>query len=817
MKLPTALLLLPALFLVTPASAQLSMKVEDRVHGGRQREIIVMENARVKVEIVPSDAGRIITYRDKTRDITGFEWLDDCPYHYGCRWEGQPFEYSLGENTPDKVSATVKGGGKIAVGILKSVTGVSIANPLEIEITRTMTLAKDSSRLLVEVTCANVGEGVAPNFRYMMHGVWGGIAREPFAFVLPTEKGAEFFNSSRGREVFRSTGTVTRDPNHPFNRFTPGVRADKPRYAPMGWAALLTAAGPNYVEYDPEQFDFFQFWYGGDGSWHWTSEPQTRPVNLEPGQSVSFWFALACDAAHINFSGPTVAYGDVKAPAEAAPGTVVEMSLTSTTARNDPETARVNFAVKRPDGSELGRKSATAEVRGFQFAELKTGFNLPANTPLGVYTWTAAGADGRQIGAGEFEVLTNEDAARRASERAVAQAKAASEKRIAELVKSEAELKRESARWRPAANLLVNLRNPAAWESRDDNTPVSFRVIDNATPVFGDWSKTEAIRVKAYRPAPAPAFNSNIVERLAALGADAALVADAAQSPDGEWFAALLVDAKKPSVQIAVAGADGKLRRIGRYAEKPTEESDQLGKNTRAVAVDNGGNVWVATTVWGMTSRYVAGPDGQPSEVSDAGYKGAVKVFTPAGVLKAVTPALDTPTDLVPALADGLAVMLAPYRNVSAYHGAMVREGVTLLDAETGARLGELKVPSGSVAIDGTGGVWASDVAGHVSRHTAGGRRLADIAETPAKAVKDAVLPELAPLPMILRTAADGSLWALRPMQRELLHLTDKAGLYSVEKTAIPANFGKIVTLMMDGDEPVVVGQKEIRKLGIRN
>ncbi len=803
--LPGALLALG----LTAAGARgaATLRVEQREFSGRMREIVVIENARVRAEIVPSDSGRIAIYRDKARPESAFEWLDDCPYHYACRWEGQPFTHTLGEQGPDRVSVTVRGGGKIAVAHLRAVANISVANPLVLEIERTMTLFKEGTRLLVDVKITNTGDGVAPRFRYMMHGVWGQVAREPFGFILPTDKGTEFFDSQRASAVFREAGRSGGDPKHPFNRFVPERPADKPRFAPGGWVALLTAAGPTYIQYDPAQFDFFQYWYGGDSTWHWTSEPHSKPVDLAPGQSIALTFSLALDADDIAFATPTLAYGDVAAPREATPGSPLAFSVRATTARNTAEAAAIAITVRGPDGQAWPERRATAEVKGFAFAELKAVVDLPVGAAAGRYTWTAATGAGQPLGSGEIEVMSQDEMARQRAERAVTEARAELQGRIDQLTREAGALRAEGRLWRDAADLLISLRNPLAWRAADGTGALNVRLVTNAVPILGNWQAREPARITAFSAPAAPAPPADLDARLARLGAERALLADVAVSPDAQTVAALLVDPAANRVQIVRIAADGTVRRFGRTAEKPGESNDELGRSTRAVAIDGQGRVWVATTVWGNVSRYVAGPDGQPSEQSVPGYKGAVKVFDAGGACVAALALLDTPTDLVPVLADGRAGMMAPYRNVSAYHGAMVREGALLFDAAAATRAGEIKLPAGSVAPDGSGGLWAADVAGHLTRHTARGKRLSSLEGAPPPAVADAVLPETSPLPTRLRAGADGTLWLLRPLQRELwqVRLTgDTAAIDS--RRAIPESIGRPVALLTGADGVRVVG-----------
>ena len=329
------------IFLAASVHGAVTIKETTRKFEGRVQTIVVMENDRILVEVAPSVAGRIITYRDKSEKLSAFEWLDDCPYHYGCRWEGKPFTHEIVETGPDKVSLKVRGGGRIAVAQLRSVLGLDLAGALDLTCERTMTIDAKSTRLAVQIKITNTGDAVAPQFRYMMHGVWGQVPRQPFAFLLPTENGLQFFDSARARKEFGEAIHQTgKDPNHRFNRFVPGRRADKPRYVPAGWVALLTSAGPTYVYYPPEQYDFFQYWYGGDSQWHWTSEPQSKPVDLAPGQSVEIRFTLAYDASEVPFNTETVAVLPPELPQTVTRGFTLPIRSQGTTARDTAEQAQ---------------------------------------------------------------------------------------------------------------------------------------------------------------------------------------------------------------------------------------------------------------------------------------------------------------------------------------------------------------------------------------------------------------------------------------------------------------------------------------------
>ena len=118
--------MLSLLLIGSDALAECTLTESRRKFEGAEHNIVHMENERIIVEVVPELEGRIIKYADKTKPTSGFEGLDDCPYHYGGRWEGVPFQYHVDAKGPDRASVTVTGGGKIAVALLHSLTGVSV-------------------------------------------------------------------------------------------------------------------------------------------------------------------------------------------------------------------------------------------------------------------------------------------------------------------------------------------------------------------------------------------------------------------------------------------------------------------------------------------------------------------------------------------------------------------------------------------------------------------------------------------------------------------------------------------------------------------
>jgi len=801
-----------------------------RKYQGAERTIVTLENERILVEVVPELEGRIARYADKARPASAFEWLDDCPYHYGARWEGKPFTHRVDAKGPERAAVTVSGGGKIAVSLLRSVTGVPITSPLDLQVERTMAIQPGSTRLQIDVRAKNVGDGVAPLFRYMVHAVFGQVPdmKEGKAFwFLPTASGVEFFDQRRGgREMGESAGSGGAPPDHPFSRFTPGVKADKPRYEPGGWGALLTSAGPIYIAYDPKQYGFMQYWFGGDAEWHFTFEPHTKPVDLKPGDTVAFSFALACDARDVAFSTPTVAYQRPDVPTELTPGGSFPINARATTVRERAEEAKVAIEVKDPQGKVILSRDVSGEAKPFAFTDLAAECKIPDDAALGVYTWTAK-AEGRGLASGKIDVVSPAQLEKLRMERATAALRAKYEETIKRQNEELERLRKLTRLWQDAVNVALELDDRSAWPDAP-HPGASVAQSRGSVPVMGLWKEKELPRIKAIATAALPSWPDDPEKLLAALKEERAAVRDVChgwvrptvssttQGPTrlggpnrGTELFALLVDPAKKRVEVARLGEGRILRRLGRFAEKPEEGNDTLGADARAIAVDGEGNVWVATNAWGQTTAFQRGADGAPFETSVVGAKGALKRFSPEGKLLGSVSLLDAPTDLAVGSADGVPVVLASYRNVSEYHGAQVREGVMVVRVSDAARLAEIKAPAGSVCLDEAGRVWTADVAGHVACFDVRGRKLFDVAATPAPAVPDAKLPPSSPLPAIVRSDGKGTVWALFPLTRKLVAL-DAKGAAQGDPKAIPEAAGDLWRLGATQAGPVAIGSKAL-------
>ena len=293
------------LLVASSAQAACKLSVSKQKFEGAERTIVTMENDRILVDIVPELEGRIARYRDKTRPGSAFEALDDCPYHYGGRWEGKPFTHRIDAKGPDRAAVTVQGGGKIAVALLQGLLGVDLASPLDLPVERTMSIDASSTPAASGREDHEHGRGHCPGVP--LHGPRGvragaadarpagpsGSCRRPRASSSSTETRRAARWARRGR---RGAAGPSVQPLH---------TGPQGRQAPLRGGRLgaaLTSAGPVFMFYDPKQFDFMQYWFGGDAEWHLTFEPHTKPVDLKPGESVSCSFTLAYDSQDVPFN-----------------------------------------------------------------------------------------------------------------------------------------------------------------------------------------------------------------------------------------------------------------------------------------------------------------------------------------------------------------------------------------------------------------------------------------------------------------------------------------------------------------------------------
>jgi len=275
------------------------------------------------------------------------------PYHYGGRWEGKPFTYKIDAKGPDKAAVTVSGGGKVAVGLLHWL-GIDVANPLDLNVERTMTIEPGTTRLRIDVKITNTGDGVAPSFRYMVHAVYGQVppmaGGRAFWFLSPprtalssSTPGAATADNVGGGQ--RRAGRSTVQPGS-----SPAGRPTSRAYEAGGWGAVLTSAGQTYIYYDPAKYDFMQYWFGGDAEWHFTFEPHTKPVDLKPGETMQASFTLAFDSKDVPFNTATVAYERPAVPDIAMVGGVLKVTTRATTVQDKTEKATLIFEIKDPKG-----------------------------------------------------------------------------------------------------------------------------------------------------------------------------------------------------------------------------------------------------------------------------------------------------------------------------------------------------------------------------------------------------------------------------------------------------------------------------------
>ncbi len=330
-----------------------------------------------------------------------------------------------------------------------------------------------------------------------------------------------------------------------------------------------------------------------------------------------------------------------------------------------------------------------------------------------------------------------------------------------------------------------------------------MKIEPGAVPVLGDWKSSESARIKTLVAAAANPWPDDADKILAALGADRALVRSVASTPDGKSLVTLLVEPDKNRVQVAVLNAAGAVRRFGEFSDKPSETDPRLGSSARALAVDRTGNIWVTTNAWGKTSVFRLNQDGSPYEEGVIAGKGALKKFSLDGQFLGAIALLDAPMDLALAEADGVPVILASYRHVTAYHGTQVREGIMVVKISDVQRIAELKLPAGSIAVDGKGRLFSADVAGHIACFDTHGTKQFDVAGSAAIAVPEATLAAGNPLPVILRPGPGGSIWALGTLHRSLSQLS---GEQLSPASTIPESPGALWTISGPPDQPQVVG-----------
>lgn len=804
--------LLAAVLLPSSAWAQCKLTESIRKVEGAERALITMENERILVEVIPELSGRIHRYQDKSRTDTPFEWLDDCPYHYGGRWEGKPFTYRIDARGPERAAITVTGGGKIAVALLRDLLGVHLAVPLDLNVERTMSIDPATTRLRVEVKITNAGEGVAPTFRYMVHAVFGQIpplqGGRAFWF-LPTSNRVEFFDPARGSlEMWASAGSGGAPLDHPFSRFTPGRKADKPRYEAAGWGAVLTSAGPTFIYYDPKQYDFIQYWFGGDAAWHFTFEPQSKQVDLKPGESTACWFALAYDSKDVPFNTPTVSYERPQVPELVVAGGSATIKARATTVLNKAEPVQVNFEVKDPKGQALWAAPVSGDAQPFVFTELSREVQLPLDSPMGAYMWRMTATDGKELASGKFEVVTAEENTKREMQKATAELRSKIDEQNRALNSRNQEFRMITEMWKDEANLALRLHDRSLWpEAAPPGVSVGYR--QGAFPVLGLWKEKELPRIHALAPAPLLVWPPDAANWLGRLQEDRANLRDVAPDPAGKGLVALIVDRAKNRTGVIRIHSDGTVKRFGRFSDRPGEADDALGAGARALVVDTAGAIWVGTNAWGKTTVFKRGADGAPFEESVISDKGALKKFSPDGQLLGSVGLLEAPMDLVAAEADATAVILASYRSVSEYHGAQVREGVLIVRVADAIRIGEIKVPAGSVCVDERGRVWAADVAGHIACYSMKGLKLFDVASSPAPAVPEARLPAGSPVPVVLRSDGKSAVLALFTLGRKLVSL-DSSGLPRDEGKPIPDSAGSLYWLSLTPSGPLIVTDKAL-------
>ena len=429
-----------------------------------------------------------------------------------------------------------------------------------------MSIEPNSTRLKIDVKVTNSGEGVAPTFRYMVHAVIGQVPPMPGGrafWFLPTNRGVEFFDSARGdREMGLSAGMGGAPLDSPFSRFTPGHKSDKPRYEAGGWGAVLTSAGPLYIFYDPGQFDFMQYWFGGDAEWHFTFEPHTRPIDLKPGQTMQCSFSLAYDSRDVPFDGPTVSYEPPVVADVLMPGSPLKIQTRATTVRDRNEQAHLKFDVADAKGQPILSMPLSGEVQPFKLTALTADIKLPASAGLGAYHWRMTSGEGRELATGQFGIVTAEQQANRQTAKATAKLQAQIEELKQQLGKQETENRRLTELWKDGMDLALTWNDPRFWPNHPPAAGSVTVSLDPAgVPVLGDWQSKEAARIKSLVAMPPAAWPADAEKILAALGADRASCATWRPSPTARgssrsWSMALAVARKSCGLALTAMRAE---------------------------------------------------------------------------------------------------------------------------------------------------------------------------------------------------------------------------------------------------------------------
>ena len=389
-------------------------------------DVVTLENGRIQVQVAPGMGGNIIRFADKTKPVSPFSRLDDNFSSTG-NWEPAPFTVRIDDRGPNRAAVTLIGGGKLTPMPASSDEKPA---PTTIALERTMSIDGESSRLRVDVKITNTGDATIPMLRYMVHSLYS-------YKVLPGHNVYAFIPSPTGVRLFDHDGIAKAQAQsqlikagHPFTRWSrPGEKLHKGRYQADGWMAMYCDTGHSYIYYDPAQFDFISLWNGTHPAEWLSMEPNTKGVNLRPGESTSFTFTLAADSKDVPFAGETMICDPISVPDDVVAGGTLKVSYRAATVRDVPEMAEVVFSLSGPTQGNVRNLNQPAvgleqhrklELRPFLLSDFPDDIKLSPEIVPGKYLWRVATASGVTLAKGNLDVITADERAKRQTARASA-------------------------------------------------------------------------------------------------------------------------------------------------------------------------------------------------------------------------------------------------------------------------------------------------------------------------------------------------------------------------------------------------------------
>jgi hypothetical protein len=355
-----------------------------------ERNAVVLENASVRVEILPQEGGRVWKYADKRREKSAFETLSGYPYASSCAFGGE-CSYTIDKTGPERAAVVLRYDRKIEAAALREL-GLD-ATDVELKVERTISIEAGTSRLTMEIKVTNAGTTAAPEFTHAIEARFGEV--EPLkdignaCWFLPVTGNVEYFDGERGRADMAEANYGSGAPyHHRFSAFTPGRAAELPRYEARGWAALQTSAGPAYLNYDPADAAFIQYEYNAHPEWSLTLAPHSKLADLKPGESRAFSVTLAYDWQDVPERASGIVLQKPVLPQSVAAGQNLATTsrVTEAIPVNPKERARVWMEIKDPQGAVVHTDKFDSAVESLRWNSVSFSWPVPQNAAPGEYT-----------------------------------------------------------------------------------------------------------------------------------------------------------------------------------------------------------------------------------------------------------------------------------------------------------------------------------------------------------------------------------------------------------------------------------------------